>query len=88
MADENGERKVTLPKCYICDKEFDQFSLEEHYFTFHNDEATEESMKTQNHTIYKDHIHKCKSCGKSFSQAGKLKRHIHTIHEGHKDHKC
>ena len=24
----------------------------------------------------------------SFSDAGDLKRHIHTVHEGHKDHKC
>ena len=30
----------------------------------------------------------CDSCGKSFSGAGSLKRHIHTIHEGHKEHKC
>ena len=66
MASKKEEIEVPpLPKCYICDKEFDQFSLEEHYFTFHNDEATEESMKKQNHTIHKDHIHKCKSCGKS-----------------------
>ena len=32
--------------------------------------------------------HKCKSCGKSFSVAQNLKRHIHTFHEGHKDYKC
>ena len=25
--------------------------------------------------------HKCKSCLKSFSQAGTLKKHIHTVHE-------
>ena len=31
---------------------------------------------------------KCESCGKSFSEAGKLKKHIHTVHEGHKDYKC
>ena len=31
--------------------------------------------------------HKCKSCGKSFSVAQNLKRHIHTFHEGHKDYK-
>ena len=30
----------------------------------------------------------CESCEKSFSGAGSLKTHIHTIHEGHKDHKC
>ena len=32
--------------------------------------------------------HKCESCGKSFSEARKLKRHIRENHEGHKDHKC
>ena len=32
--------------------------------------------------------YKCKSCAKSFSQAGTLKMHIHTVHEHHKDHKC
>ena len=32
--------------------------------------------------------HKCVSCGKSFSAAHVLKRHIYTVHEGHKDHKC
>ena len=31
---------------------------------------------------------KCGSCGKSFSERGKLKKHIHTVHEGHKDYKC
>ena len=30
----------------------------------------------------------CDTCGKSFSQAGYLKKHIYTIHEGHIDHKC
>ena len=32
--------------------------------------------------------HKCESCSKLFSEAGHLKTHIHTIHEGHKNHKC
>merc|ERR1711974_76813 len=43
--------------------------------------------------------HICKSCGKSFNQVGELKdhiqtiqhkkrNHIHTIHEGRKEHKC
>ena len=32
--------------------------------------------------------HKCVSCGKAFSDAGKLKMHINTVHNGKKDHKC
>ena len=31
---------------------------------------------------------KCEICGKSFSQAGVLKRHIDTVHERHKFYKC
>ena len=30
----------------------------------------------------------CSSCGKSFPRASNLKRHNHTVHEGHKDYKC
>ena len=33
-------------------------------------------------------IYKCESCGKSFCDAGILRMHIHTVHDGHKDHKC
>ena len=32
--------------------------------------------------------YKCKSCSKSFSGAGDLEKHIHTIHKGHKEFKC
>ena len=28
------------------------------------------------------------TCGKSFTQAGNLRKHIKTVHEGHKNHKC
>ena len=31
---------------------------------------------------------RCESCGKSFSEGSKLKKHIHTVHEGHNDYKC
>ena len=37
------------------------------------------------HEDQKDY--KCDSCGKLFSQAGDLKRHIGKIHEGHKNYK-
>ena len=30
----------------------------------------------------------CKSCGKLFSRAAYLKKHIHKVHKGHKDNKC
>ena len=30
----------------------------------------------------------CAACGKTFSRATYLKKHIHIVHEGHKDHKC
>ena len=33
-------------------------------------------------------VHECKQCTKTFSRAGGLKRHIHTIHKGQKDYKC
>ena len=38
------------------------------------------------HEGHKDH--KCESCGKSFTRAQHLKKHIHTVHEGRKDYKC
>ena len=39
--------------------------------------------------VHEDHKdYKCEDCGKSFSEVGKLKRHIHTDHDGHKDYKC
>ena len=41
--------------------------------------------KTNNLKRHKDH--KCKPCGKSFTQAASLRNHIQTIHEGHKDQK-
>ena len=31
--------------------------------------------------------HKCDSCGKAFSQARDLKKHIDSVHNGIKDHK-
>ena len=33
-------------------------------------------------------IFKCDSFGKSFTQAGNLRVHIKTVHEGHSDFEC
>ena len=45
-----------------------------------------EDSKVKKPASYKDY--KCKSCGKSFSQADDLRKHIPMVHEDHKDHKC
>ena len=38
--------------------------------------------------IKKKRDHKCDSCGKTYSQASILKKHINAVHYGIKDHKC
>ena len=43
------------------------------------------NAELENHKNYKCNTD---SCGKSFSQIRSLNRHIHTVHEGHKDYKC
>ena len=45
-------------------------------------------LKTHTIALHNKKDHKREACGKSFTDAGKLKRHIHAVHEGHKDHKC
>ena len=43
---------------------------------------------SESSSIHEDQDNKCKNCGKHFSSKTNLKKHIHTIHEGHKDYKC
>ena len=33
-------------------------------------------------------MHKCEFCKKNFSQNGSVKRHVKTVHENVKTHKC
>ena len=36
--------------------------------------------------VHEEHRdHKCEFCAKLFSQAGDLKKHVHTIHQGYKN---
>ena len=52
-------------------------------------EETSRTLKRKTQPDHKGHNNlKCESCGKLFSQAGYLKKHIYIIHQGHKDHKC
>ena len=53
--------------------------------------TVESSQKSDHETKLKKHVlkvHKCQPCGKSFTRLGSLMKHIHTIHESHKDNKC
>ena len=45
-------------------------------------------FKNIDHTVQGHKNNKCNSCGKIFSTAGNLKKHIEEIHEGRKNHKC
>ena len=44
--------------------------------------------KTKMNSINSKRKSECVSCVKSFCNNTALKRHIYTVHEGHKDHKC
>ena len=45
--------------------------------------STQFTKDTKITNAYVNHV-----CKKSFSPARVLKKHIHIVHEGHKDHKC
>ena len=53
-----------------------------------NEIATKSIPNANNLTIHEGQkAYICESCGKSFSEAQNLKRHIQTVHEGHNDYK-
>ena len=90
------------PKCDICENVFNsKQKLKKHMTTVHenhekvfNCNICTKKFRTKkgfmNHTMIfhgaKDF--KCESCEKSFTSSGYLKKHIHTVHEEHKDSKC
>ena len=58
-------------------------------------EAKVNEIETKNKEIHclKEEIsllkdYKCDCCCTSFPEEGYLKKHIYTVHEGHKDYKC
>ena len=53
-------------KCQFCSKNITKKYMRDHINSVHN--------------VQKDH--KCDSCGKAFSKAGNLKRHINSAHNG------
>ena len=84
-------------KCDLCENTFfnNSFLLESHLSKVHGTKRVAskiEMPKIATTKRPKECIsmfkRQCNHCGKSFSQAGNLKKHIHSVHEGHKDYKC
>ena len=50
------------------------------------DSNQEDNLKKYTHSVHE--VHKCDSCGKSFSRVGTLNIHIKSTHKGIKNHKC
>ena len=75
-----------LVECSICNLAFygTNATLDNHMKYAHNGQKNYSKNDEKPRTNRYD----CESCGKSFSGAGSLKTHTHTIHEGHKDYKC
>ena len=57
-------------KCHICNMYFDQYNLEVHFVTYHNDELNPEN--------------KCDICLNVFTEKSDLIFHIETVHKGHR----
>ena len=90
------EQSKLTRKCHICKEEFSHYNFRAHFLKCDQNHDCEKCGKIfqtvnllKNHkSVHEGHRdHKCESCSKSFTSAADLKRHIHTIHEGHKDQK-
>ena len=77
--------KKNQKECKICKKLFIGRNELRNHITVHEGEKCQSCGKSFNGV---QKLMKCESCGKLFSEAGYLKKHIRTVHEGHKDHKC
>ena len=61
---------------------------EKHFHTSYIGTKNKGNIRQSVDTNHEDQDNICKSCGKLFSSKTNLKKHMHTIHEGHKDYKC
>ena len=81
--------EIAIPNLSIKEENFEYNDLEKDPLsintTFDNDEKSEKHIKTESIHKYKN---QCNRCGKSFSRAGDLKKHVEFVHEGVKKHKC
>ena len=87
-------------QCNICDKNYKTRNLLQiHIFNVHREKVEKISQCDICHKVLKGsiklHINvvhhgkkptKCESCGKLYSEAGTLKRHVEAIHDRKKNH--
>ena len=80
---------LNMFKCEICQKSFGT----EYFLIRHNlickksdDDSANGVVSEANHEVHKDH--KCDTCGKTFSKAPSLKRHISAVHKNNKCEYC
>ena len=79
----------TLSKNEIVQDNF--FNEEEEYKEENGRNSALDPLDSENTETYRSKSkreHKCNTCPKYLSTAESLKRHIYTVHEGHKDFKC
>ena len=91
-------------KCIICGKSFSNFKDLNAHIDSHDRRKCQKCQiyfhsvaDLKKHICNGDTKHTCKTCGKSFSGAAYMKKHIHLVHEGpdegykiayYKDHRC